>query len=92
MRSSLPIARQFGTLPPALTPKPPNVPRLALSAAELAESLSVSLCHLEKQDLPHFWLGKRRLYPIAQVEQWLARQTIWPGNTAPSDPPPPSEA
>ncbi len=67
-----------GPLPPALLPKPPNVPRLALSATELAESLSVSLAHLEKQSLPHVWLAKRRLYPIAQMQEWLAQQTVWP--------------
>jgi hypothetical protein len=65
-------------LPPALRPKEPNVPRLALSAQEMAESLSVSLAHLEKQNLPSCWLGKRRLYPVAQIEQWLAERTVWP--------------
>jgi hypothetical protein len=67
-----------GPLPPALQPKQPNVPRIALKLSELAESLGVSECHLAKQPLPYVPLGQRKVYVIAAIEAWLAAHLINP--------------
>jgi hypothetical protein len=72
--------RDRGTPPPALTPRPANVPRIALKLSELAESLGVSECHLAKQPLPYVPLGQRKVYVIAAVEAWLAARLIDPSN------------
>jgi hypothetical protein len=51
-----------------------TVVRLALSKAEAAEALGVSVDHFERhiqQDLKVVYCGARRLYPIRELERWL---------------------
>ena len=55
-----------------------QVPRLALSRAEAAESLGMSLDSFKRHVQPHLRLVRRngsrglRLVPVAELEQWLA--------------------
>lgn len=54
----------------------PNVARLALSKAEAAESLGVSVDFFEEHiqhELRIVRLGRRRLIPVAELERWLDR-------------------
>jgi excisionase family DNA binding protein len=55
---------------------PPKVPRLALSKAEAAVSLGVSVDFLEEHILAELRVvrrGRRRLIPVAELERWLDR-------------------
>lgn len=50
--------------------------RLALSKAEVAEALGVSVDFLEEHVLPALRVvrvGRRRLIPVAELERWLDR-------------------
>jgi excisionase family DNA binding protein len=52
------------------------VPRLALSKAEAAEALGVSVDFLEEHVMHELRIvrrGRRRLIPIAELQQWLDR-------------------
>jgi hypothetical protein len=54
--------------------KDKNVPRLALSKAEAALSLGVSVDYLEEHVLPELRVvrrGRRRLIAVAELERWL---------------------
>jgi excisionase family DNA binding protein len=61
-------------------PKPPavlvaEVPRLALSVSEACESLGVGwdLFHERiEPELKAVRLGRRKLYPVSELERWLA--------------------
>lgn len=60
--------------------------RLALSKAEAAQSLGVSVDTFERfiqPDLKIVYCGSRRLVPIKELERWLANHaiTITPDNT-----------
>jgi hypothetical protein len=58
-----------------------TVPRLALGKSDAAQSLGVSVDHLERHVLPHVrvvYCGSRRLIPVAELEQFLRSQAIPP--------------
>jgi hypothetical protein len=59
------------------TDRPARTPRLALSQQEAAEALGVSPDFLQ-QDLLHeircVRRGRRRLYPIVELQRWLDEQ------------------
>lgn len=60
---------------PALGP-PGRVPRLALSKAEAAAALGVSVDYLEEHVMAELRIvrrGRRRLIPIRELENWLDR-------------------
>jgi excisionase family DNA binding protein len=53
-----------------------RVPRLALSKAEAAEALGVSVDFLEQHVMHELRVvrrGRRRLIPIAELDRWLER-------------------
>jgi excisionase family DNA binding protein len=52
----------------------PRVPRLALSKAEAAEALGVSVDFLEEHVMHELRIvrrGRRRLIPVAELQRWL---------------------
>jgi hypothetical protein len=55
--------------------------RLAVSKKEAANLLGVSIrffdAHL-RSDLPVVLIGRRRLYPVSALEEWLAEQSRSP--------------
>lgn len=55
----------------------PNVRRLAVSKAEAAEALGVSVDFLEDHVLAELRVvrrGRRRLIPLVELERWLERE------------------
>jgi excisionase family DNA binding protein len=60
--------------------KPPRqVPRLALSPEEAAESLGMSRSHFYEHvwaDLRVVRVGQRRLVPVVELERWLEREAM----------------
>jgi excisionase family DNA binding protein len=59
----------------APTPGSESRGRLALSKAEAAEALGISVDHLERHVLPELRVvrsGRLRLVPVAELEQWVA--------------------
>ena len=50
--------------------------RLALDASELAEALGVSerLVRDMQSEIPHTWLGRRVVFPVDQVREWLGNR------------------
>jgi hypothetical protein len=55
------------------------VPRLALTKAEAARAIGVSVDHLERHVQPSIacvYSGRRRLFAITELEKWLAREAI----------------
>lgn len=51
-----------------------TVPRLALTKAEAAEAIGVSVDFLEQHVMPELRIvrrGRRRVIPIAELERWL---------------------
>ena len=55
-----------------------TTPRLALSKAEAAEALGISVDFLEDHVLAELRvvrLGRRRLIPVAELERWLAEHS-----------------
>lgn len=62
----------------------PTSPRLALSRREAAAALGMSLRHFQRHVQPQvscIYSGQLRLYPIAELERWVAEQT-WRNGTA----------
>ena len=58
------------------------MPRLALNQKEAAESLGMSVDHFERHvkcDLPVVYSGALRLYPIEQLQRWLAQNALQAG-------------
>jgi hypothetical protein len=56
-----------------------DVPRLALNQKEAAESLGMSVDHFErhvKAELPTIYSGSLRLYPLSELQLWLAEHTL----------------
>jgi hypothetical protein len=52
--------------------------RLALSRREAAAAIGVSLSHFQRHVQPHLrciYSGQLRLYPVGEVERWLAENT-----------------
>jgi hypothetical protein len=50
------------------------VPRLALSRAEAAQSLGVSIDYLDEHVLPEVRVvrrGRRKIIPVYELERWL---------------------
>ena len=53
------------------------VPRLALTRAEVAEALGVGLTTFKTRIAPELRVvreGKVRLYPVSELERWLAQR------------------
>lgn len=77
----MPRAREVGIVTRApLSPSAelrasrPPAPRLALSKAEAAAALGVSVDFLEAHVLPELrvvYRGRRRLIPVRELERWL---------------------
>jgi hypothetical protein len=56
-----------------------SAPRLALTKAEAAASLSISVDSFERHVLEHLrvvYVGARRLIPVAELERWVREQAI----------------
>lgn len=66
--------------------RPMNKAKLCLSAAEVSEKTGISLSSVRKLTrygkLPHIRIGRRILYPITGIEEWLTQNTI--GITTPN--------
>lgn len=64
--------------------RPMNKAKLCLSAAEVSEKTGISLSLIRKltrcSKLPHIRVGRRILYPLAGIEDWLKQNTITPNN------------
>ena len=61
------------------TRAPRHVDRLALSKAEAAEALGVSVDHLERHVLDHLnvvYVGARRLIPVTELQRFLREQAV----------------
>jgi hypothetical protein len=55
-------------------PPAARIPRLAVSRAEAAESLGVSIDYLDEHVLPEVRIvrrGRRKLIPVYELERWL---------------------
>src|SRR5690242_4490621 len=75
------IARRVAELLPDRTADAPDLAaetgRLALSKAEAAEAIGVSVDHLERHVLPELRVvrsGRLRLIPVAELARWLDEQ------------------
>jgi excisionase family DNA binding protein len=64
--------------PPTAAPAD-ETPRLALRPKEAAKALGIGERLLwsltNRGEIPHVWLGKAILYPVAELERWLSEQT-----------------
>lgn len=59
----------------AAGPAPESRGRMALTKAEAAEALGISVDHLERHVLPDLRVvrsGRLRLVPVAELERWVA--------------------
>jgi hypothetical protein len=57
----------------------PRVQRLALSKAEAAEAIGVSVDFLERHvmhELRVVYRGRRRLIPVPELERWLSENAV----------------
>jgi hypothetical protein len=55
--------------------------RLALSKSEAAEALGLSTDSFERHvqdELRCVYVGRRRLYPVGELQRWLERQAVRP--------------
>ncbi len=54
--------------------------KLCLSAAEVSEMTGISLSSIRKLtrsgEVPHIKVGRRVLYPVAALEEWLNNNTL----------------
>lgn len=60
-------------------------PRLALSRREAAAALGVSLSHFQRHVQPQLrcvYSGQLRLYPVSELERWLAEHGCEGGRAA----------
>ena len=75
-REAVPIVGKTTTMPGL---------KLSLSAAEAAAALGISERALwtrtNSGEVPHVRIGSRILYPVRELEQWLAAQTQGGGAT-----------
>ena len=57
-----------------------NKDKLCLNAAEVSEKTDLSLSMVRKLTrigmIPHIRVGRRILYPVSGIEDWLAQNTI----------------
>jgi len=55
-----------------------GVPRMALDRKEAAKALGIGIRLLwemtNRNEIPHFRLGKRVLYSVAALERWMAQR------------------
>ena len=62
-----------------------NTQRLCLNAKDVSESTGVSLSKIRKLtrcgEIPHIKIGRRILYPVAALDEWLSQNTIGRGVT-----------
>ena len=58
------------------------VPKLALSREELSEAIGVCLRTIDSLiacgELPSVQIGKRRLFPVREIREWLSDQATNP--------------
>lgn len=62
-----------------------DTPRLALSRAEAAAALGMSLRHFQRHVQPHvrcIYSGQLRLYPLPELERWISDQSWRNGDAA----------
>lgn len=63
---------------PDIPTSPPEPLRLALTPAEAARALGIGVRLLWSETnqgrIPHLRVGRRVLYPIAELEEWLAER------------------
>ncbi len=62
-----------------------EVPRVALSKAEAAEALGMSVRHFERHvqpEVPVVYSGGLRLFPLESLRDWANRQAQVPGRRA----------
>ena len=56
-----------------------GVPRMALDRKEVAKALGIGIRLLwemtNRNEIPHFRLGRRVLYSVAALERWTAERT-----------------
>lgn len=68
------------TTPAATSGMPRELaPRLALSKAEAAASIGLSVDSFERHVLPGLkvvYCGRRRLIPVRELERWLEREAV----------------
>lgn len=54
--------------------------KLCLSAAEVSERTGLSVSTIRtltrRGEIPHIKVGRRILYPLTRIEDWLAQNTI----------------
>ena len=57
-----------------------NKNKLCLSAAEVSKQTGISISLIRKltrcSEMPHIRVGRRILYPVAEIEHWLKSRTI----------------
>lgn len=57
-----------------------NKAKLCLSAAEVSERTGLSVSTIRtltrRGEIPHIKVGRRILYPLTRIEDWLAQNTI----------------
>lgn len=59
--------------------------RLALSRRDAADALGMSLSHFQRHVQPYIrcvYSGQLRLYPVAELERWLDRESCEGGRAA----------
>jgi hypothetical protein len=68
------------TRPPAGSDRGPNGGRLAITRAEAARALGVSINSFERHVQPELRIvrrGKLRLIPVSEIERWLEENAQW---------------
>ncbi len=63
---------------PPSAPRTASIPRLALSKAEAAQALGVSVDFFEEHVMPELRVvrrGRRRLIPTRELDRWLSENT-----------------
>ena len=57
-----------------------NKDKLCLNAAEVSNQTGMSISSIRKLtrcgEIPHIRVGRRILYPVAEIEHWLKSRTI----------------
>lgn len=54
--------------------------KLCLNASEVSNSIGLSLSEVRKLtcsgEIPHIRVGRRILYPVTEIENWLRQKTV----------------